>query len=429
MRLLGLIVVGSLPLLSCKERERSKAVENKATKSMRGGETRVRSEARDVPYLPSAEPFKFELRGDWGVLDPGGYGMSRAMSDSEVKDAFEKVKKFPLSRNRERMLGSLIGVAAKNNVALAQELLASWDNALIADWLDAARGVISSLAKTDPQAAISFIENSVPRAAQAEQWIFLLRSFPVEERAAYFERIPEGRARLTAASDMLHPWLEVDVSAATRWLDDFATGLSKGELGLVADRHTYGAVKGVSAETAMDGYRLAEGAEAREMLANFAWSQADEETKDYWYLELSETLPNLLERMWEQQLYSDPAATAKALSSEQLANLDRRVAYRLFNRWGEQNLHEALEWGLAQQRPEVATLLSEFDRLDPKEAFEMAQRMPSGAELDRSLKSVIGLHIHFGRTERARQFLPLISSEKTREKLLKDLAEAEQSGN
>ena len=415
-----IILISFLPLFSCKKEEQITPTEL-PYKSKRN----VRSRVRNFPHLPPPESKKTLLKRDWGSIGPNY--LTGKPNEGEIREAFTEVRNFPLSRDRDRALGFLISRSADlDDLALAQELLFSWDRALIDEWLDAASRVINELAKSDLEGAIALVENRLPKNTQARQWVFLLRNIPLEERAAYLGRMPEGMLQIYAASEMLHPWLEVDAEAATQWLDQFIKGRSEGERSELKYRHSYGGIKAVSAEAAMNGYRWSENPEARELLANLAWEKADEDSRDRWYLELSETLPNLMEKVWEQQIYSDPRATAESLTAEQVANLDRRVASRLFNRWSEKNKEEALEWGITQNRPEVANVLRAYYQEDPRSVRAVAQRIPPSRELDRSLESMILQSMHWGHLERSLELLELVSDQKTKNALWKKIEKVEQ---
>ena len=143
-----IILISFLPLFSCKKEEEITPAE-----LPRKSEKNVRSRVRNFPYLPPPESKKTLLKRDWGSIGPNY--LTGKPNESEIREAFTEIQNFPLSRGRDRALGFLISRSADlDDLALAQELLFSWDRALIDEWLDAAGRVISTLAKSDLEGAI-----------------------------------------------------------------------------------------------------------------------------------------------------------------------------------------------------------------------------------------------------------------------------------
>ena len=365
------------------------------------------------------------VEGDWGFVSRSGVVFISGESfPAEISSAIKELQTHSPSRYRDTNIRSLISHLMESDPQSAKEHIENWEDALISKWLNVTDELLQKLAKENPQEAIDFIQQSVPLVNQAARWTVFLREIPVAERAEYLTQMKEGKQKLVAASEMLHPWLAANPVDATRWLDEFVTGRSEGELRPIRDRRSYQQIKPVAAPSAMEAYRLSQNDEARKLLAEIAWKNADEESRDLWFSELSESLPDLMDQFWKEAVHSDPGGTARSLDQQQIAELNHRVARDLFSRWGEVNPNEALEWGIAHQRPEVATVLSNIYSVDPREVLAVAKRLPRGKELDRELRSITRIALIEGRLGRARELLSLISTPKLREQVEEQLQEA-----
>jgi hypothetical protein len=82
----------------------------------------------------------------------------------------------------------------------------------------------------------------------------------------------------------------------------------------------------------------------------------------------------------------------------------------LIARWADQQPAAALRWAIDHRRPEAAVALLPLYREEPREALDLATKVPRGKVLDSALSSLCALAAFDGHADLARALLPLIEN-------------------
>ncbi|MEO5712471.1 MAG: hypothetical protein ABIT37_03205, partial [Luteolibacter sp.] len=157
-------------------------------------------------------------------------GYSVIQNSAQAEAVLADIRTLPLSAGRDRAISSVLRDLAKVDPDQARILLENWNDGLICLYLESAYAVAAGLAASDPEVGAKFIEESVPRAAQADVWNRFLAGLPPTTRLPFFERIPESSSKLRMGAALVLVWLREDPGACAAWLDDFAAGKSPDEL-------------------------------------------------------------------------------------------------------------------------------------------------------------------------------------------------------
>jgi hypothetical protein len=346
------------------------------------------------------------------TIFPTGQGMVYAaiQSAEQAESVLTDIRSLPASAGRDRAMASVIGSLAKVDPVQARRQLEAWDDALISHWLEAAGAVVTAIAKSDPEAAAGFIEESVPPASQVDLWGSMLVSLPVADRLAFFERIPDSTEKIRIAADLVAVWLPEDPVACAAWIDGFAAGRDPDEIDYLSQPLRVAIEPKSGPEPWLAAYHAAESPEARRFLANTVWRKADPTQRAALIPELQETLPDLPEREITEAITADPAAYAAAMPAEKVSSLSPAEIVRILRPWAEDHPEKAIAWAMEHQRPEAAEVLGPLYQLEPRAAAALAPKLPRGKELDKALATLCSMMAWDGEADMARSMLPLITN-------------------
>lgn len=350
-----------------------------------------------------------------------GNGFSHALirNAAEADAILTDVRTLPPSAGRDRVTGGVLTSLAKVDPEAARTRLLEWRDGLISHWLDAAKAVADQLGKSDPQAAARFIEESVPRASQAAVWRNFLTALPPEARVPFLHRVPEGVLKQAITADLLAVWLETNPQACTAWFEKFTTGWSEDEFKDLNTPLWNATASKKGAEPWLAAFRAASGAEARRLFANAAWSHADAAGRAALLPALQEVLPDLQDREWEDIVRTNPAAYANALTTGQIAAVSPEDMGKLISSWSRTSPQAALDWALLHQRPEAAQAIVPLYYQEPKSALALASKLPPGKPRDQAISSLCQSIAHDRDKPSAESLLPLITDPAFREQTRK----------
>ena len=346
------------------------------------------------------------------TIFPTGQGMVHAVIQSaeQAEAILTDIRELPASAGRDRAIASVIGKLAKIDPAQARRQLEVWDDALISHWLEAAQAVVTEIAKSDPEAAAAFIEETIPTSSQVNLWGSMLVNLPVADRIAFFDRIPDSTEKIRIAADMVAVWLPEDPQACAAWLDGFAAGRNPEEIDFLSQPLRVAIEPKTGPEPWLAAYHAAESPEVRRLIANRVWRKADPTQRAALIPELQETLPDLPEREITDAISADPAAYAAAMPADKVSSLSAAEFVRILRPWAEKQPEKAIAWAMEHRRPEAAEALSPLYQLEPKAAAALAPKLPRGKELDKALATVCTMMAWDGEADMARSLVPLITN-------------------
>lgn len=380
-----------------------------------------RDSRADHPAAPSSTVLPPLLKTPRITVSATGTGFFHAIirNAAEADAILADVRTLPPSAGRDRVTGGVLTSLAKVDPEAARTRLLEWGDGLISHWLDAARVVAEQLGKTDPKAAARFIEESVPRASQAVVWRHFLTGLPPQTRAPFFGRIPEGDLKSVMAVDLIAVWLETEPQACASWLEEFTAGWGNEEFEDLNLPLWNATASKKGAEPWLTAFRAASGAETRRLFANAAWSHAVAAERAALLPVLQEVLPDLEDREWENTVRDHPAAYANALTTGQIAAVSTEDMSKLISSWSRISPQAALDWALLHQRPEAAAALVPLYYQEPKSALAFASKLPPGKPRDQAIGSLCQSIAHDGDKPAAESLLPLITNSDSREQTRK----------
>ena len=345
----------------------------------------------------------------------GAIGHPILGSPEQADAILTDIRTLPPSAIRDRALSGVLGSLAEIDPELARTRLEDWKGGLISEWLDAAKSVAKHLAKKDPEAAASFIEESVPPASRADVWGSFLVDLPPVSRLPFFDRIPEGFEKFHIAADMIASWLPEDPQACAQWIDGFTAGWDPEEVNYLRNPLRVAIPPETGVAPWLAAFRSAQGKEPRRFLAEEAWSRADAPGRAELMAELQDSMPDLEDREWESILISNAGGYANALSSEQITALSPADVRKLISYWSGKHPDAAIHWAMEHERSEAAGALVRLYLLEPQSAFAIAPKLPPGKDRDDAVSHLCQLVAHHGSVEAAKALLPLISDPQRRE--------------
>ncbi len=404
-----IIILLALSATACRE-------ETKSRKDTSALPSRRASPPANPPAAASGVPEPLLNTPRIIVNRRGGVGFAIIPNAGQAEAMLADIRTLPPSAARDRAIGTVIASLAGVDPAQARALLEAWNDGLISSWLDAAQKVLRQLAKSDPETAARFIEQSVPAAARAGMWSSFLADLAPEAQLPYFDRIPESSEKLTIAANLLLVWVAENPVACAAWLDEFAVGLTKDELQTIGTPRRYGANPNRKIEPRLAAFRAAKTQEARSIFAEDAWQKADPSERAGLISELQEAIPETVASEWESVVRKDPAAYAARLTPEQIAAFSRDDMRKLIEYWAEDHPEAAIQWAMEHGRPEAASALGRLHSLEPKKAvaLALAGKLPPGGDRDQAISSLCQT-IATRDAESAKAMLPLISDPQMRE--------------
>ncbi len=325
---------------------------------------------------------------------------------------------MPASAAKDRAMSSVLESVAKEDPAKARELLKQWPNGRADAWLDVAQAIARGMGATQLAAVQDFISHDVPPAMQSEVWAAYMDLLVPEDQLAILDKLPEGHLKLRIAAAMVSTWVPDDPAAVAAWLDGFAVGKSEEEINTLNEPwRTYGERRDTDPLAWLAAFHAAETVEARQFFAENALRYVSAEQKEQWQREFAEILPGMKKDTSERAWGQDPAAWVSKLSPQEVAALPAEDAKELIRQWGQKNPRKALDWALAQGRPEAARALDLLYHQEPKDAVELASGVPAGRERDEVLSTICDIAAFYGDEASARQLLPLISDPQTQDRI------------
>lgn len=380
-----------------------------------------RTSRADHPATSSSTLLPPLLKTPRITVSATGTGFSHPIiQDAAQADAIlTDVRTLPPSAGRDRVTGGILTSLAKVDPEAARSRLLEWRDGLISHWLDAAKAVAEQLGKSDPEAAARFIEESVPRASQAAVWRNFLTALPPEARVPFLHRVPEGVLKHAITTDLLAAWLETNPQACTAWFEEFTTGWSGDEFKDLNTPLWNATASKKGAEPWLTAYHAASATETRRLFANAAWSHADAAGRATLLPVLQEVLPDLLDREWEEVVRINPAAYANALTTAQIAAFSSEDMGKLISSWSRTSPQAALDWALLHQRPEAAQAIVPLYYQEPKSALALASKLPPGKPRDQAISSLCQSIAHDRDKPSAESLLPLITDPAFREQTRK----------
>jgi hypothetical protein len=343
------------------------------------------------------------------ISDTGSRRFHPVIRDAAQAEAtLADLRSLPPSMARDSATAGIIGDLAKVDPAAARRIFEQWDDALIVAWLDAAKTIARETGKSDPEAAAAFIRDSIPAAASLSVWAQFLVTLPPADRVPHIEALPEGSEKIRIAGDLVHAWLAEDPAACALWLDGFIQGRSADELHEITT-----SVHGSFQPEADTGQRLIALRNAtdpllRETLAHHLWEKAGITEREALFTEIEQDIPDLAHRDRKSAIAVAPAAFAASLSPAQAAELPAVEMEVLIARWADRQPSDALRWAIDHQRPEAALALLPLYREEPREALDLATKLPRGKLFDSVLASLCAMAAFDGHGDLARGLLPLI---------------------
>ncbi|MES2440435.1 MAG: hypothetical protein V4584_15305 [Verrucomicrobiota bacterium] len=349
-------------------------------------------------------------------------GFGAILNSAQAEAVLADIRTLPASTGRDRAIGSIIVSLASVDPGQARTLLEKWNDGLISRWLEAAEAVAKNLAKSDPEVGARFIEESVPRAAQADVWNRFLADLPPAERVGFLERIPESSSKLRMGASLVLVWLREDPASCAAWLDDFAAGKSPEELEYsLSNPSFYPQPMKTEASAWLAGFRAAKGAESREILAKGVWKNSEDGGKAGLVSELQDVIPKQIEGERGRMIEADPAAYSAALSPSQVSGISRDDMGEIISSWAKLHPLEAIQWALDHGRPEAAKALGALYLLEPKNAIALASKLPAGSDRDQAISGLCYSVARDAGPEAAKAMLPLISNPEFREGMRKEI--------
>lgn len=350
------------------------------------------------------------------ITDTGNGRFSPVIRDAAQAEAtLADIRSLPPSAARDSATSGIIGDLAKVDPAAARRLFEEWDDALISAWLDAAKTIARELGKSDPEAAAAFIRDSIPAAASLSVWAQFLVTLPPADRVPHIEALPEGSEKIRIAGDLVHAWLADDPAACARWLDGFVQGRSAEELREITTSVHGGFEPGADTGQRLTALRTATDPLLRGILAEHLWAKADAAEREAHFTEVEQDIPDLAQRDRQSAIAAAPAAFAVSLSPSQAAELPANEMKVIMDRWSAKHPAAALRWAIDHRRPEAAIALLPLYQEEPREVLDLANKIPSGKELDSALASLCAQAAFDGRADLARALLPLIENPAQRE--------------
>jgi hypothetical protein len=329
---------------------------------------------------------------------------------AQAEATLADIRSLPPSMARDSATAGIIGDLAKVDPAAARRLFEQWDDALIVAWLDAAKTIAREMGKSDPEAAAAFIRDSIPTAASLSVWAQFLVTLPPADRVPHIEALPEGSEKIRIAGDLIHVWLAEDPAACARWLDGFVQGRSADELREITTSVHNSFAPGANTGQRLTALRTATDPLLRGILAKQLWEEADAAEREELFTEIEQDIPDLAQRDRQSAIAVAPAAFAASLSPAQAAELPADEMDILIARWADQQPAAALRWAIDHRRPEAAVALLPLYREEPREALDLATKVPRGKVLDSALSSLCALAAFDGHADLARALLPLIEN-------------------
>jgi hypothetical protein len=358
------------------------------------------------------------------ITDTGSGRFYPVIRDAAQAEAtLADIRSLPPSAARDSATAGIIGDLAKVDPAAARRLFEAWDGGLIEAWLDAAETIARELGKSDPEAAASFIRDSIPAPANLGVWAQFLVILPPADRVAHIESLPEGSEKIRIAGDLVHVWLAEDPAACARWLDGFVQGRDPDELReLTTSVHNSFAPDADTAHR-LTALRTATDPRLRELLAEYLWKKADAAERAELFTEIEQDIPDLAQRDRQSAIAAAPAAFAASLSPAQAAELPTDEMKVIIERWAATQPAAAFRWALDHQRPEAALALDPLYREEPRQALELAAQLKPGKERDTALASLCAAAAFHGHADLARPLLPLIENPAQREATTRNVEE------
>ena len=345
------------------------------------------------------------------ITDTGSGRFHPVIRDAAQAEAtLADLRSLPVSAVRDSATAGIIGDLAKVDPAAARRLFEQWDDALIGAWLDAAKTIAREMGKSDPEAAAAFIRDSIPAAASLSVWAQFLVTLPPADRVPHIEALPEGSEKIRIAGDLVHAWLAEDPAACALWLDVFVQGRSADELHEITTSVHGSFQPGADTSQRLTALRAATDPLLRGILAQQMWEKADITERETLFTEIEQDIPDLAQRDRKSAIAAEPAAFAASLSPAQAAELPADEMEVLIDRWADQQPAAALRWAIDHQRPEAAVALLPLYREEPREALDLATKIPRGKVLDTALASLCAMAAFDGRADLARALLPLIEN-------------------
>lgn len=325
---------------------------------------------------------------------------------------------MPPSETKDRAMSSVLKAVAQVDPAKARDLLKQWPEGRADAWLEVAQAIARGMGPTQLAAVQDFISQGVPPSMQSEIWAAYMDLLPPADQLTILDKLLEGNLKLRIAAAMVSSWVPDDPAAVAAWLDGFAVGKSPREIDTLNEPwRTYGERRDTDPLAWLAAFHAAETPEAQQFFAENALRFASEEQKQQWQMEFAEVLPDLKARASGKPWDQDPAAWVAKLSPQDVAALPAEQAKELIRQWGQKNPRKALDWALAQGRPEAARALDLLYYQEPREAVALASGVPAGKERDEVLSTICDMAAFYGDEASARQLLPLISDQQQQDRI------------